>query len=354
MADVVVYTEAGTPVHLSGVAAVSGLTWSTGWGGGCLNASWAMDLPADRSYPYLVTGRDVAIYDGPKRVWWGRLSEPLRGSPWEVHARGMGTFADNYLALDATGQPTTNAQTAVIQAIARGFPVTGGVSGASLATTAVKQNRLSDLLDAQAEKSGQRWGVFADGNIVMAADPTTPTWHLHLTDAASGVADDNYLTHVYAHYVSAVDANGDPTTYATASVGDEAAADRWERSEHSLDLTSLGLMTAGTAGGHAQGVLNQGRARLGFTDAFEVTPDILTTVGGIPAHLSLVKAGDMVRIFGVTDAQGMLEFRGYKDVVIGETQYADGSGWLTLKPVGLVPRTFADTIAAEPEREFVA
>lgn len=353
MADVVVYSG-GVPVHLSGVAAVSDLAWSTGWGGGCLNASWTMDLPPDRSYPYLTTGRDVAIFDGPQRVWWGRLSEPVRGSPWEVHARGMGTYATRYLALDSAGNPTTSAQTAVAEAILRGFPVTGGVSGGSLAAKDVRPNRLSDLLDAEAQESGQRWGVFADGVIVMRADPTTPTWHLHMTDAASGTADDDYVTHVYARYVSAVDANGNPTTYATASVGDTAAVDRWGRSEHPLDLTSLGLMTAGTASGHAQGVLNQGRARLGFTDAFEVTPDVLTSVGGIGARLSLVQAGDMVRIFGVTDAQGMLEFRGYRDVVIGETQYQDGSGRLTLKPVGLAPRTLVDAIAAEPEREFVA
>lgn len=356
MAEIVV---AGS-VRLSHYGAVTDLTWSTGWGndrpGGCQEASWLMDLPGDRSFPPLQAGRTVEIYDGPARVWKGYLSEPVRDAPWQLHARGAASFAGDYLALDATGAPTTITTTAVTAAINRGFPVTGssGIASGALAATAVKANRLGDLLDAAATKQADRWAVFADGVLVMAADPTTPKWYLHLADAASGVADDQYITHVYARYVSAVDANGNPTAYGIAVVSDDTAAARWGRSEHALDLTSLGLLSSAQAQAHASGVLAQNGARMGFTEPFEATPDNLTSLGGIPARLSLVKAGDMVRVFGVTDPAGMVELRGYRDIVIGETQYVDGSDVLTLKPVGMAPRTLVDVIAAPDTDGFTA
>lgn len=358
MSEVCVITSAGARLWLSQMADVSGVTWSSRWGanmpGGCYEASWTMDLPPHASHPDLIPGRRVEVWDGPVRVWTGELTEPDRGEPWSLYARGLARVAAEYLCLDATGAPSSKPTTSVDEAIIRGLPwirydALSDVAFSAAAST-VDLNRVDALLNAWSEEAGKRWAVFADRIVIATADPTTPKWVLSPGIGVMGVADDEYATHVTARYVSSVTADGVPNGWAQVTVPEppapSPAADRYGRREFPLDLTPLMLLTAARAKSLAQGRLDQASARMGWTSPIEATADELTTMGGVPARLSQIQAGDMLRINGILDADGNLRIGASVDVVLGEVRYADGAQSIYLAPVGLVPRSLSDVLAA--------
>lgn len=372
MAEVFIYSSAGEPQCLSSVAPVSDLTWSTRWGaggGGCYEASWSMDMPATGGSQLLVQGRTILVMDGPIIAWRGRLSEPERGEPWRLHARGLASFGSDFLCLyddpadspDLGPQPTSVPSLAVDGAISRGLPwvnkATLSTSAFSASSTTADLNRVDTLLNAWTEGQGTRWGVFAEGDLIVAADPTSPTWHLLPSTPIGGVADDEFATHVVARYVAS--AAGTPpvaTSWASVTVGNSNTESRWGRREYPLDLTPLGLMNATRATSLAQARLNQAGQRMGWTTALEVSADELTAVGGTPARLASIRAGQMLRIFGIADTDGALAFTKTQDVVLGEVRYRDGDSTIYLAPVGLLPRSLSDVLAAPvaPDKTFSA
>lgn len=365
MAEVVAFGPTGIRYWLSDIGDVSDLQWSTTWPGGCAEASWSMDLSPDAAHPALRNGAKVQILDGTVPVWTGRLSEPAHGEPWTLNAKGPASLASNYLCLDSGGNTTSVPQVAVDQAILRGLPWVdpGGLSGAAFtaSTTTVDLNTVSSLLDAYATSLGQRWGVFADGLLVVAADATAPTWHLDPVTALMGTADEDYVTDIYARYVSAVTAPTDgsqpvPTAWAIAHVSDAAAADRYGRREASLDLTPLGRLTATAATNMAQGRLTLGAARIGFTEPLTVSRDELARPGGVPGGFEQVRAGQVVRCFRVANSDGNVLPGTTQDILLGEVRYRDGDDSIYLAPVGLAPRSLADVIAAPapPDDTFTA
>lgn len=343
-------------VWLDTIATVADLQTSTTWPGGCAEASWAMDLGPDNTPPALARGALVEIMDGLTRTWVGLLSEPDRGDGWTLNARGLASEAVSYLCIDSNGNPTSIPDTAIDRAILRGLPWTRPASVSnvrfSVADTTTNLNRLDLLLNAYAESVGKQWAVFADGAVQVAANPTVPTWVLSPGAGVMGVADDDYVSVIYARYVTAVAGTPPaPSAWATTVVADPNAVGRRERA---LDLTPLGVMTQSRATSLAQARLDQGKARRGWTNGLEAAATDLWTLGGIPARLCRVKAGDMLRIHGVLDAQGNLDVGVSIDVVLGEVKYTDGADTITLNPVGLVDRDLESVLAtpAVPEEAF--
>ena len=335
---------AGRP--LTTIAGWGELEWSHAADGGCKAASWQMALPLTYTHPALMRGSLVQIKCGPANLWAGLLTEPDVDDNWTFHAVGLSELGrGDYLAEDAAGNTTSKPDTAIDQAIARGLPWTrpASLSNAAFAGTDPTDgiNYVGALLDAWADSVGKRWGVNADGQVYAVADPTIPTWYLTPDSGRMGLADDEYASDLHVRYL----ASGG---YATTIVGDANAVRTLGRREFPVNATSLGLITSTQAAIVGNALLAKGKARMGYTNGVEVSKYQLTTPGGTPAPLSFVKAGDLVRMFGVTNEQGQpLPFL---DWVIGETQYTAGSDAISLTPVGLVSRTLGDalTVAATP------
>lgn len=333
-------------VFVSDVGQVSDLKWVHRWPGGNWEASWSLVPHAGQPLGLLRPGALVEIYEDLVCVWRGRLREPLRGDVWECHARGLGRRAEQFLALDSgTFLPTTNPGSALARAQTDGLGWAGGDAPLPVLPPGetVEFNTLAQLLDAAAEKVGMRWGVFADGRLTVAADPTTPTIMIDPMGAPEvGTALDGFASHAYGRYVSAM--SGDPvapSAWGVEPAANAPAAERWDRVEIPLDLTGLGMISDELAQEITAARLAEHSTQLGLTEPVEGTPITLTTLGDITPHFVFIGAFGPIamRLQGVLDAVRGLNASQVLDVPVGEVSYADKSGQITLSPVGMVPRT---------------
>ena len=328
------------------IGAYSDLTIIDRWPGGNFEVSWTLELPVGYTHPALRRGASVQVLDGGLVVWSGLLSQPDR-STWECVATGLSREAESgssniaYMALDGSGNSTSIPDVAIDAAIARGLPWVRRDSFSATAYTDNADNSeplrsLGDLLDLVATEAGKRWAVWADGAVVLAADPTTPTWHLTPGAADLGYADDEYASTILGRYLRKSD-----LTYQTVIITDaDAEAARGHR-EFSVDLTSLGPITTAKATGIANGILAKGKSRLGWTNGIEAGAWDITTPGGVSADLTLINAGDMIRLHGIWDERLSVP---YLDVVIGERRYTVGEQTVQLTPVDYQARTLASVV----------
>lgn len=316
------------------------LTYSHVADGGCKAASWRIDAPLTFAHPALARGALAQVMLGSAPVWAGKITEPDVDDDWTINAVGLAELSADWMCFDGSGNTTSRPDTAIDQAIADGIPWTRPQSLSATAFASADQtdglNRLTDLLDAWADAQGKRWGVNADQQVYAVADPSTPTWILMPGTSRLGLADDDYASDLYLRYLST-------TGYATAHVFDAAAKAPGGPGyrAYPVDLTPLGLMSGTAAAVIGNGMLAKGKARLGYTNGVEVTRYQIATVGGSPACLAMVKAGDMVRQYGVQNEQPGAPMS-HVNWVIGETNYEAGSETLTLTPVGLVDRNLED------------
>lgn len=357
MADVVT-TWAGVEYWMGDLGSIGTTTWETEWPRGCTVASWELVLPRNASVVNATRiGADVRIYDGPILIWGGYLSEvEASGDLWTFHAAGYQALAENFLAVDEFNVPTSVLSVAVDRAITDGWNVTAtGLPSLPLSDTTetVQFNTVRALLDLAADSTGTRWKVDEAGRLTLAADPTTPRWHLDNAEALRSIADDEYVTAVFARYVSA-ELDGAPTAWGVSPVTTPAPQNL--RREEPLDLTPLGLITGPDATTDATNRLALAGVRKGYTSGVEIPFGDLTNAGGAPTRLGHVKAGEMIRAYNVVDTAGIVQIGATQDIVIGRTVYTDGSDTLGITPLGLVPRQLSTILASPqaPPREFEA
>lgn len=313
-------------------------------GGGLAQVEWQMDLPYDFDHPALRRGARVELMDGAERIGQADLGEPGRTDVGRSFlATGIYRQAERFACLDADGETTTIPDVAIDRAHAKGSALkrSGVVYSTAVVTGSVTEglNTLATLLTVLGGEVGRYWTVNADGVIRFPAMPTVPTWHLVPGVADPGTADDEYASALIGRYRTS---GGN----VTAIREDTQATARWDYAEAPVDLTPLGNITAGRAQSVLAGLLASGRSRLTFTDRLEVDSNQLLTAGGRPAPLSMVRAGDLVRAYGLEAYSQWLNGKPWLDFVIGEATWANGSDVISIAPVGLAPRTWEDLLAA--------
>ena len=333
------------------VGAVGDLEWTTkygeGGGGRFDECSWSMDLP-DR-HPLLKLGALVELMDGPARLGMGVMLEPDAD---RFTARGLCRRAEDFYAFTGPGASTSIPNVAIDTALSFGLEWQRaeniGSAGLTESGGSDSLNRLNTLLDGHAEQSGYRWWVDENGFIRRTTDPTVPTWHVwNGPDLAP--AGDGYAAALFGRYR---DLSGD---LQTAYAEDAAAGATWGYVQEAIDLTGLGALNPVKAVATLNGLLAKGKSRPGFAASLEVTAGQITTAGGIPADLSMVYAGQMVRTHGLFSDAHRLDGATYLDWVIGETRYKAGADTITLSPLGLAPVDFLDLLASlVPRNRFAA
>ena len=343
-------------VPLSTLGYVGDLSWSHKADGGCWEASWGMaGLSRSIAHPLLKRGAPVKITRGGWPVWSGILDEPGAGME-SFAAHGVSREVERFMALDSAGAPSSDPVAAIAAAIVRGLPVvTYGTPPAGVPSE--EAERLHQLLDVSATAASKRWGVDPHGHLYFRADPTTPSLHVYPGTALMGGADDDYATHVYGRYVSAVAGTPPvPSAWAIAQAATTViTANLHGRSERYVDLTERGLLSASAADNVVQGMLSLTGARVGFSERVEVDGlRLIEASGGGHAPLPFLQAGGMVRVHGAISPGQSATGQTFLDFILGETSYAAGSSTITLAPVGLAARTLSDVFASIPKAQGVA
>src|SRR5690606_27897525 len=121
--------------------------------------------------------------------------------------------------------------------------------------------------------------------------------------------------------------------------------------EQSVDLTPRKVMTQPQAEATLDGMLAKIGPRPGYTTGLELGPHEITTWGGTRAHLPSIRAGQMVRLFGIVD-----EFTGkpYHDIVIGEVRHEWSAGTVYIEPLGLAARNLTAVLEGNSSSALVA
>lgn len=336
----------------STIAAWGSLAWKTALPGGMAEVSWAMDVDPSFRHPSLRIGRLVEVFDGASRIGAGLLTEPDLAAG-TFTATGLYAAGVDYQAITSGGAGTSVPNTAVDQAILRGLPWNrrDSISAVAYAGTgdATANNTVNTLLQALSDEAGKWPYLDGDGYVSMLAPPTVPTWHLAPGVGYLGLSEGEYASDLYGRRL----ASGG--TFEVETRGDAEARAAFGRREAAVDLTTQGVVSEAKANAILDGLLLKGRARPAFTNSVDVSPEMLLSAGGVPADLTMVQAGQLVRSHGFYDDTRYLDGRTYLDWIIGETAHADGSGVITLSPLGLEPRDLAAVLADIPApTSFVA
>lgn len=326
---------------LSQIGAYSAPSVSHSWPGGSESASWEMDPGV--FHPSLRGSAPVTIYDGGIPIWAGTLMEPNGDGSYD--AIGLASQAAGVPCLTVGGLPTTVPNEAIDGAIARG-DVQWAPRGITVLPTAwapaadVGALDLKQLLDGYADEVGMRWQITPTGAIEMKADPTAPQWIVPHAAAGTGLtpAEDEFYSHLVGYYLSAVD------TYASETVGSDEAAAAFRRRTGPVDLTDLGVIDSTRATDILTGMFLKVGARMGWAEQLTLSHGQITTLGGTPASLKQVQAGQMIRLAGVVDTSRANRLGTSIDVVIGNSQHAGEEDQVTLKPLGYASRTLADVL----------
>lgn len=311
-----------------------------GWGqlehstrtNGSWQASWTIPIVRTWRHPALVYGAKVEVFLGPICIWSGTLEEPNWDSG-EFIALGASRDGEDAVAIDGSGNSSTNPNAVIDAAIARG--VLSWTRVGDFGTTSVGQSNdggglvtIRSVLDAWAQENASRWVVNESRQLIAApVDETRPTWHAMPGSGVLGSAAEERVDRVFVRYL-------DPTTgrRATASYPATTPASGIERP---VDITDRGAKTPAQAASIAQDIWSDLQGRSGWTNGITLARGQATTPGGTEVDLALVRAGDTLRLLGVPDVRGVAQ---NTDVVIGDTDYNWEDDELQANPVGLAAR----------------
>lgn len=295
-------------------------------------ASWTAILKPGQRHPAIVHGAPVEVMLGPVRVFAGTLTEPNWDSG-EMVAIGACREGENAPALTETGLATTKPNTAVDAAIARG--VLPWTRVGNFGTTPVGEDddqgglyTVQSILDAWAEENLSGWRVDRDRRLIIdAPTETDPQWYVVPGSGELGQADDERVDRIFVRYVSTTSGRLATASYPASSVVGGV--------EQTMDVTDRGRMTSTKATNIARAEWEKLQGRSGWTNGLTLTNGQVTTKGGIPANLALIKAGDAVRLLGVRDPRGIAS---NLDVVIGDTDYDWEEDTVQINPRGMAAR----------------
>ena len=335
---------------LSTIAPWGDVKWSERFDGGCWEASWQMQVRQGWSHPAIRRGADVEVRLGAHVLFAGKLTEPDRDS-WLMTATGLSREGERFTALATDGTAGRYIGESTENAVAEGLPWdywpvplpshANPVQGEESDGT----NTVSAMWTAASAAAGWYWGVGPDRIPYARPRPTLPSWRVAPGVVDLGVADDEFATHLVGTYLT-------PTlTRARVTRGNTLAAERWGRVERPVDLTVRKVMTLAQAEATLDGMLAKIGPRPGYTTGLELGPHEITTWGGTRAHLPSIRAGQMVRLYGITDD---LTGRPYHDIVIGEVRHEAASQMVYIEPLGLAARNLTAVLEGTGSTALVA
>ncbi|WP_344734235.1 hypothetical protein [Nocardioides fonticola] len=348
-------------VRLAGIPATSigtveALKYSHAAVGGPLAASWRMGLRRGYTHPLLRQGTLVEIYLAGMRIWVGLLSEPNRVT-WEFTADGLFRQAEDFLALDSSGNPTTIPNAAVYQATQRSsfsqpmrgwiYPSTGGVFPTTSSSTILEGTfepvYLANLLGDLCQKNGRLWGIDPHTRTpYYRAKPTTPTVAIAPGVPAIPTSPSGQTTFIVGRRATATGGTpAQPTAWAVSrstSATALAAAKRWNPREKWSDLTDRGALTDSAAVTILNLMVDAGISTPPYSEGVELVPGQVTNLGGVALDPRLIVAGQLngemtvVNQLGVLDTEGTLAPGQAVAWLIGTSSYDTTTGVLELVP----------------------
>lgn len=323
-------------VPLSAVVAWGDLETTTRISGDW-TATWGLIAPP-RSHiqknPLFRPRARVEVKVGPLTVWLGYLNRPDWDSG-QLTAIGLCRQAEGAVAvINSTLQTTSNPNTAIGQAIARGaltWRWSGSIHGKSVlgdTGQAEQFDSIAQLLDAAGEQLGWRWHVDRSGYLRTLPYPleVDPEWFITPDTVELGSTSAEQVDRVMVRYADSAASSA----LKSASYPATTPAGGFEKA---VSLANQNAITTARATAIAKGLYDRTQGQPGWTNGVEVSPAQVMTPGGLPAPLPLIRAGHSIRLLGLPDVRSSAL---HTDVAIAETTYRWSENVIQLNPEGLV------------------
>lgn len=328
-------------VWLGHVGHVAGLKYSYSCPGGPNTMSATLQIEADRRVPAMETGRIVRIIRGGGIIWEGIMIEPVpTDAGWTLSANGAGNYGTDYVALYTSTWPANQPDESVNNAIGRGMRwVNPGIGSTGMYLGNVVDSGAQDitsLLNTATGLGAYTWYVTTTdyGNMLSVFPlPTVPDRLLVANTPVPRTIGADINT-VYERYEVSADnpATGTAQVNATTSSQNLTSAAKYGTRETYVDLTPAGVMTAATAQGYGNNVL-QRYIHATYSGPFTVGPGQLLTMGGQPVDLGADQAGHVAQLV-LTDYAygGEVSIHNPVAFLIGGYEYDDDSQTASITP----------------------
>lgn len=347
----------GTGIALDMIGRVSPARYSWATPGGCDQLSLTLYDPPSKRSEALSPGRQVFAYRGGSVCWRGILDEPSPSAgSWAITSHGMGGAGADYRARWTGSWAGTVADTCVNNAISDGLdwinPGIGSPSGLWLGQPVDSGAQdITSLLNLITSKGGLTWSVVTGpaGNVLSVYPlPTVPNRILIATSpVAQSIADG--ADKIYIRYQATKDTTKVPATYALTSVQQQSLIDAQGMRQDYMDLSSAGVMSAGTAQAAGNQVLKK-FTRAGFTDAFSARYGQLTNMGGTPVDPGVFWADGItamvIRVLLADFAFAGEVIRGPVQLMVGAYEWDDAALTAAITPAESSRRDFASLMSA--------
>jgi hypothetical protein len=292
-------------VPLGSIGVMTALTYSFTCPGGADQMTATMMVPAAYRTQLFNPGWQVKITRGGHQVWDGKLDEPVpTAQGWNLTASGTGNRGTDYLAIYTSTWPNSEPDQSINNAIARGMPwVNAGVgtpSGAWYGQSVDSgAQTITALLNLLCTRGGLTWYVNSQPGALPGDDlsvfplPTVPNRLLICTQPVPRTLGGDINT-IFIRYEISADTSA-AATYGLTSVQNAASVAAHGVMETYIDLSDVGVMTAGAA----QAVGNQVLAiyqRASFAGPFTAAYGQLTNTGGAPVDPGTDQAGTVVKL----------------------------------------------------------
>lgn len=306
----------------------------TCWPGGTESITFDVARPHEMFRP----GALVEVDYGGVSVGHGTLLRPTRGEM--MQAQGLWRLGEDRAGIDADGNATLNVYLALERAITQtGIPWTiqDSVAPEPGVTDLAKLDAdtlhsLSQLLDAAAKQRGVLWGIDPQTRgVIMRPWGETPDAYLMPGVDGLGRNAEGYASKLIARYNDV-----DTGLYETTEYEDEVATERWGYQERTLTV----LLAEGTPITEAaaiqilQGVLEQGRAKMGWERPIEVQHGDVVNAAFQPVDLwTLGQPAQTVEALGLDDNLPDLEGGTTAQIRVARTRHKGST--VLIEPTGL-------------------
>lgn len=306
-------------------------------------------------HPLLRSRVRAEVLYGGLLIWGGRIND-MDWDAGHFSAEGYHRETEGAACLNAAGRPTSETDTAVDQAIARGVIScrridTWGTGATTMADGDATHDdpegmTLDALLDSRSAEIDCEWRVDAHRRLEQYTDDDAVKWVVPPGVVSMGTATDDRIDRVLLSYRDSGDSDLRRMTGYPGSTpvgGVEAVA----------SVTKTRSITSARADAYAETIYRRmGLGRDGWTNGVTLGPGQLLTPGGQYAHPSHPRSGDKVRLLGIPDP---------RDGVIGDLTFRiDTAAWdvtartLQLNPVGMADRSFesiARRVLPKPKKD---
>lgn len=347
--------------YLGTIGHVTSLRYSYACPGGCDSMTCTVMVPAAYRTQMFNPGWQVRITRGGHVVWRGKLDEP-QASPqgWTVTAVGDGNRGTDYRSVWTGTWPSGQPDEAVNAAIARGLPWAnpgiGSPPGIWLGQSVDSGSAtITDLLKLLTTRGGLTWYVdsmtgseYGQSTLSVFPLPTEVTRLLVCTTPVSRTLGGDINT-IYIRYESSADSgtSGTAAAYSLTSVQDSASVAAHGELETYIDLSDVGVMSAGAAQAVGSEVLAIYQ-RASFAGPFTASFGQLLDAGGAAVDPGTDQAGSVVRLI-LTDFGYGGEVNGSTPVtfVTGAYEWDDFAQVATVTPYQALDQSLSGLLNME-------